>query len=321
MTACLLPCLLATLVVFGVVRDVSAQCNYPKSPGVVICAPTPGATAVYPAFVDIAATPASGAKMTNFILYDNNSKIYESSMGQRQVSVSNGSTYNGTHEFVVNAWDTDGNFYQTKVTAYVTGEGYPGCSIPKTPGINFCDPPANAIYGVSIPDFASSKGQTAITNLSLYLNEKFVTSTNGCCFGALVTVAKQGVPNTLTMKATDSTGHHYTANKTVTATYTYGLYSCAKTTCVPGISPVAPLNDGYVGNTFNLDMYVADNPKPITAMKAYVDNTLVASSNGASLQQEVQDAPDGTHILTVQAWDDEGTEYRIQQNININVHE
>jgi hypothetical protein len=31
------------------------------------------------------------------------------------------------------------------------------------------------------------------------------------------------------------------------------------------------------------------------------------------------DAPSGTHILTVQGWDDESTEYRVQENININV--
>ena len=311
----------AVLVVFAIPASVFAQCNPPKSPGVIICAPTPGASVAYPAYVDIAATPASGASITNFIFYDNNTKIFESAKGQRQVTIVNGNTYNGTHNFVVNAWDTDGNFYQAKVTAKVTGEGYPPCAIPTTPGINFCDPPPNSIYSVSIPDSASAKGQTAITNLSLYLNGKFVTSTNGCCFGALVTVAKQGVPNTLTMKATDSSGHHYVANKTVTATYTYGLESCAKTTCYPGINPIAPISDAYVANTFNIDASVGFNPKPITGMKAYIDNTLVASSSNATLQQEVRNAPDGTHILTIQAWDDEGTEYRIQENININVHE
>ena len=321
MNPSLFRCALLVLVISTVAVSASAQCNPPKSAGVVICAPTPGATVAYPATVDLAATPASGASITNFIFYDNNTKIWEGSNGQRQDSITNGNTYNGTHNFVVNAWDTDGNFYQAKVTAYVTGEGYPPCAIPKNPGINFCAPPPNAIYSVSIPDDASAKGQSAITNLSLYLNGKFVTSTNGCCMGALVTVAKQGVPNTLAMKATDSTGHHYSASKTVTATYTYGLMGCAKTTCYPGISPVVPQNDAYVGNTFNIDMYVAYNPKPITAMKAYIDNTLVASSTNATLQQEVKNAPDGTHILTVQAWDDEGTEYRIQENININVHE
>jgi hypothetical protein len=68
-------------------------------------------------------------------------------------------------------------------------------------------------------------------------------------------------------------------------------------------------------------MQIIGNPKPITAMKAYIDNSVVATSSNATLQQEISDAPNGTHILTVQGWDDAGTEYRIQENININVVE
>jgi hypothetical protein len=33
----------------------------------------------------------------------------------------------------------------------------------------------------------------------------------------------------------------------------------------------------------------------------------------------VENAPNETHILTLQAWDAEGVMYRIQYNININV--
>jgi hypothetical protein len=39
------------------------------------------------------------------------------------------------------------------------------------------------------------------------------------------------------------------------------------------------------------------------------------------LQQEITDAPNGTHILPVQGWDTDGIEYLIQENININVSE
>jgi hypothetical protein len=67
-------------------------------------------------------------------------------------------------------------------------------------------------------------------------------------------------------------------------------------------------------------MQVMNNPNPITAMKAYLDNSLVATSSNGTLQSEVT-GPDGTHILTVQAWDDKGIEYRIQQDVNINVHQ
>ena len=50
-------------------------------------------------------------------------------------------------------------------------------------------------------------------------------------------------------------------------------------------------------------------------MKAYVDNAVVATSNGPTMISPVENAPNGTHILTLQAWDTEGVVYRIQYNI------
>jgi hypothetical protein len=61
------------------------------------------------------------------------------------------------------------------------------------------------------------------------------------------------------------------------------------------------------------------NPNPITTIKAYIDNTVVAQSNGPTMSTTVQNAPSGTHIFTLQAWDTKGTLYRVQYNININV--
>ena len=54
-------------------------------------------------------------------------------------------------------------------------------------------------------------------------------------------------------------------------------------------------------------------------MRAYLDNNIIATSNGPTLQRQVTVAPSGTYILTIQGWDSKGIEYRIQQNININV--
>jgi len=52
-----------------------------------------------------------------------------------------------------------------------------------------------------------------------------------------------------------------------------------------------------------------------------IDGTLVATSSNANLQHEIANAPNGTHILTIQGLDDQGTAYFLQQNININVTE
>ena len=76
-----------------------------------------------------------------------------------------------------------------------------------------------------------------------------------------------------------------------------------------------------MGSTFNLDAQILLNPKPITTMKAYLDGTVVATSSNATLRHEITTALDETHIITIQGWDDEGIEYRVQQNININLEQ
>jgi hypothetical protein len=80
-----------------------------------------------------------------------------------------------------------------------------------------------------------------------------------------------------------------------------------------------PAPNTYVGNSFTMMASIGNNPNPITTMKAYIDNTVFAVSNGPTMESPVTGAPNGTHILTLQAWDTKGIVYRVQYNININV--
>ena len=209
--------------------------------------------------------------------------------------------------------------YQAKETFYVTGNGFPFCTVPASPGINFCMPPSSAILQTSTVVSAAAKGQSAIKYINFFLDGKFQTELgNGEVTG--FTLPQQGTPYKVKAVATDSSGHHYSATKTLTASYTYTQYSCMGNGCIPGIVVNAPLDEAYVGNRFDLNMQIDGNPNPITAMRAYLDNNLIAESKGATLKQEVTVPQTGTHILTVQGWDNKGIEYRIQENININVN-
>ncbi|HEU0049603.1 MAG TPA: hypothetical protein VFQ43_18595, partial [Nitrososphaera sp.] len=51
-----------------------ADCTAPSSPGVRICSPTPNATVAYSAAIDFNSTPAFGAEILKFVVYDNNRK-------------------------------------------------------------------------------------------------------------------------------------------------------------------------------------------------------------------------------------------------------
>ena len=298
-----------------------SQCNSPSSSGVVICTPTNGSTVVYVAEVSAAATPASGASISAMYMYDNGTLITKTGQGQNTLNVYNGSTYNGRHHVVIKATDTDGNVYLATTNFNVTGEGYFPCPLPNSPGVNICNPPVGSIYGLGVTVDASAKGQSKITNMSFYLNGNLLSSNpNTDSIGLAVQLAQQGVPNKLTVTATDSSGNTYSATQTLVANYTYSQYSCFFT-CTPGISVVVPQAEAYVGNTFNLNAQIVDNPNPIVSMKAYIDGKVVASSSNANLQQEVTNAPDGTRILTIEGADSQGVRYFYQENININVSE
>lgn len=319
---------LTLLAVSSMAAAAWSQCNNPSSPGVVICTPTNGSTVVYTPEISIRSTPAQGASITLFRLYDNNVDVLDGSPGQSGVDLYDGAIYNGFHHFVVNAWDSEGHLYQASTSVTITGLGFGLCSMPKSPGINFClPPPSGVVLPTNAPVDASATGKSGIKNISFYVDGKLALSINATGtpkqfgVGTGVQLPVQGVAYTVKATATDISGAKYSATKTITGKYTYSNYGCAPkgNQCFPGINVISPQNEAYVGSTFNVNAQILLNPKPITTMKAYLDNTVVATSSNATLQHEITTSLDGTHILTIQGWDDDGIEYRVQQNININV--
>ncbi len=296
-----------------------SQCTSPTSPGVVICTPTNDSTVAYVPEISVQATPAQGASLTGLLIYDNYAEIY--SGPPFGINLIDGSVYDGPHYVVANAWDSDGHLYQASTTFNVEGLGYPPCTPPSSPGVVICSPPKGGIYSTDVQVNAAATGKSSITSLSWYLNGKLVqTVNNSSGAGVGVQLPAQAKNYTVKVVAKDSSGDTYSASTVVNAAYTYSAGGCDQT-CIPGIVITAPGMYSYVGNTFNINAQIVQYPNPITAMKAYLDNNVVAQSSNASLQAEVSDAPNGTHILTIQGWDDKGIEYRLQEDININVKE
>jgi hypothetical protein len=321
---------LTLLAVSSMATAAWSQCNNPSSPGVVICTPTNGSTVVYMPEISIRSTPAQGATITQFKLYDNNVDVYDGPPGDSGIDLYDGAIYNGSHDFVVNAWDSEGHLYQAKTSVYITGLGVGGCSMPTSPGINFCEPTSNLVLPTDPIVDASATGTSAIKTINFYINGVLAQSVtnsypqgNSFGVGTAIQLPKQSVAYTVKATATDSSGHTYSATKTITAEFTYGQYGCAPkgNQCYPGINITSPQAQAYLSGTFNVNAQILLPPKPITSMKAYLDSTVVATSSNSNLQAEVSTNLTGTHILTIQGWDDTGIEYRMQQNININVSE
>jgi len=148
-------------------------------------------------------------------------------------------------------------------------------------------PDVNAVLPTSMVVGAAAKGTAPIKNINFYLNGKYEANLSGSSGAVALTLPQQGTPYTLRAVATDSAGNHYSASKKVVADYTYDQFSCMGSGCIPGIYAVAPLDEAYVGSSFDLNMQIRQNPNPISAMRAYLDNNVIATSNRPRLQQQV----------------------------------
>ena len=84
----------------------------------------------------------------------------------------------------------------------------------------------------------------------------------------------------------------------------------------PGIFDIVPAENAVVSTTFTASADVQYNTATITAMKVYLDNTVVLTSTGPSIRGSVTASP-GTHLLTFQAWDTTGALYKYQETVNV----
>jgi hypothetical protein len=305
----------------------AADCAAPDTPGVRICSPTANSTVADVPALDFNSTPAFGADITKFVVYDNNVKLYQGYPGQTGTWLVDGSIKNGPHKIVINAWDSQGNIFKGQVNFTVIGDGYPQCAMPSSPGVNFCGPPSGAELGVNYSVYVAAKGSSKVTAMKMYVDGKQQESTftdfyGNPSFSTIVTVPTQG-NHKVTFNAWDSSGHVYSASRTIRSTYTRGYEDCppkGSSSCLPGFDSVTmPGPSSYVENSFPITANILDNTSQVTSMKAWIDNTVVATSNGPTMSTTVNNAPNGTHILTLQAWEASGVSYRIQYNININV--
>jgi hypothetical protein len=302
------------------------DCTAPAKPGVRICSPSANATVVYVPAIEFNSTPAFGTEIVKFTMYDNDKDELDGFPGQTGGTVIDASIKNGLHKITINAWDTAGNLYQNSVSFTVVGDGYPTfCDAPAAPGINFCAPPASAILGVYYSVIATAKGNSPIAAVRLYVDGKSkVTQTqeDPSQLSALAQVNSQG-DHQIAFVAWDTTGHVFTKKREIHSTYTYSVVDCppkGNKPCSPGFDTVfTPEPDSYVGNSFTIQNRILNNPSPIVTIKGFIDNSLVATSHGPTIIAPVDNAPAGTHIVTLQAWDKTAVLYRIQYNVNIDM--
>lgn len=284
-----------------------AQCDAPSTEGVRICFPNEGSTVMYVPPMEMSATTKSGA-IAKVDIWDNGKLRDTESFVPG--TLYDGSMKNGWNRVTVQVWDTDGNFYQAVRRFYVTGYGVNFCATPSLPGINLCWPLQGSFQPDNVPVSATAKGVSKITSVVVYVDgKKVLATTNNYILSSAYSTAGT---HKVTAVAKDSSGNIYRASHTFTAFYDR---ACNPKTgvCSPGIVINSPSTSPDVSTSFTIQADVENNPLPITTMKVYLDNKVIASSGGPGITTQVNLPANTTHIVWVKAWDTAGKQYAAYQ--------
>jgi len=150
------------------------------------------------------------------------------------------------------------------------------CAAPAKPGARICSPSPNAtvVYTPAIDFNSTPSFGTEIVEFTAY----------------------------------DNSRNDFESSRTIHPTYTYTQVGCpGNDRCSPCFDTVfIPEPYSYMGNSFTIQKQILHNPRSITTLKAYFDNTVVAMSHDPTMVSPANSAPTGTHITTLQAWDTAG---------------
>lgn len=272
---------------------------------------------MYPATLEFAPTPQSPT-FTRVIVYDNNQK--RDDLPSLPGHLIDYAIKNGYHRVVVNAWDASGKLYQASTTFTVIGQGIGFCKAGAV-GVTICAP-SGYQPNDAVPVSMAALGATTMKSWTMYLDGQTVMSSSqtGTPNYVLTSLGTTAGTHTVSFTAFDTAGHTYKASRQFGAYYDY---SCSPKTgvCSPGIVVQSP--SGFsteqaadVGQQFHLTASVQGNPRPITAMKIYLDGVNVFSTQGPGVTADLHAAP-GSHFVVVQAWDTAGKLYRTYGNVYV----
>ena len=291
-------------------------CSPPSQPGAVLCYPTSNASVV-PILNIEGAAKGNNSSIVAMTLYADNQKIYQVSNADSFVFPDYSFWLLGSHHLVLNAWDSAGNLFQASTTFNIEiniNTTYAPCSTPAT-GVNLCQPVSNTWYPQSFAPFFAT-GNSSIVAMKGYVNGSEVV---GDANGNTLQLGWGGNPDpsgyTFVANGWDSKGNVSSAKATGILLY-YDGACIGRNGCDSGISIQEPAALTDQTSPFSLDATVQGPQGTITEMKAYLDNSVVATSGGPTILSNVTATP-GTHLLTVQAWDASGNLYKGQVTVNV----
>jgi len=252
---------------------------------VTVSNPAPNALVASP--VQIQATTSDSSTVYAMQIYVDGVLEYHANGNQVNTSLAMSS---GPHTIVVQSWDTEGGIHKRSVNVTVQPEA-----------VVVTSPAANAVVASPVAVAASGGGHASVYAMQIYVDnvlqyQKYAASIN-------TGVAMSPGQHYVVVQAWDTSGG-ITKN---------GFYV---TVAAPSVAVSSPVTN-YSGYSPISLLATTQDPNPVYAVQAYVDNALVYQYTGMGIQANTLNMTAGNHNLVVQAWDTTGKIYK--QSVNLNV--
>ena len=150
----------------------SGACSAAGS-GVTVCSPASGASVGSPVtFTAAAQSSSSSAHITAMHIYDNNVSVYYTNAAALNASIAMGA---GTHNVVVQAWDSNGTVYKKAMTLTVSGTSGTNpnggaCSSSTLNTVKICAPQSGSSSGSPVYVSAAASSQYTVTVMQIYVD-------------------------------------------------------------------------------------------------------------------------------------------------------
>jgi PKD repeat protein len=256
--------------------------------GIFVSSPAANATLGSSVHFVASVVPAAGQTVTLTRIYVDSVSAYEVAAASVDTSLALAS---GSHNIVVQAWDTAGTVYRSPFTINVTNQA-PTVSLAVSSNSVLTGAIVTATVNAADPD-----GSIAAYSIDFGDGTVVTSSTGNHAYTAAGTY-------TVTATATDNAGAKTTSTSSV-AVKAPGVYVSSPT---PGSTAGSPVH--FVASA------VAPAGQTITCIRIYLDYVSTYNVTSASLDTYLK-MTTGTHNVIVQAWDSAGTVYKSSMNITV----
>jgi hypothetical protein len=168
--------------------------------GVNVCSPTSGSTVSSP--VRFTAAAKSTLPITAMRIYIDNVSVYLTTAASLDVSIA---VSPGTHNVVVQAWNSSGAVLKSALITLTVTQGSPGACTAATIGVTVCSPTPGATVASPVHVTAAAKSAAGpITAMRIYVDNVSVYAINAA--GIDTTLAISSGTHSMVVQAWDSTG-------------------------------------------------------------------------------------------------------------------